>query len=75
MAVVVVPAVPPTSIVPSEVIVNSSLAAHVSLEVVEEEIVVLQSPAQAELLYKNNPENGQTDNYLAQKQRCPRPKD
>ena len=53
MAVVVVPAVPPTSIVPSEVIVNSSLAAHVSLEVVEDEIVVLQSPAQAELLYKN----------------------
>ena len=53
MAVVVVAAVPPTSIVPSEVIVNSSLAAHVSLEVVEVEIVVLQSPAQAELLYKN----------------------
>ena len=50
MAVVVVPAVPPTSIVPSEVIVNSSLAAHVSLAVVEDEIVVLQSPAQAELL-------------------------
>ena len=53
MAVVVVPVLPPTSIVPSEVIVNSSLAAHSSLEVVEEEIVVLQSPAQAELLYKN----------------------
>ena len=53
MAVVVLFAVPPTSIVPSEVIVNSSLAAHVSLEVVEDEIVVLQSPAQAELLYKN----------------------
>ena len=50
MAVVVVPAVLPTSIVPLEVIVNSSLAAHVSLEVVEEEIVVSQSPAQTKLL-------------------------
>ncbi len=28
-----------------QVIVNSSLSAHVSLEVVEDEIVVLQSPA------------------------------
>ena len=53
MAVVVVPAVPPTSIVPLEVIVNSSLAAHVSLEVVEEEIVALQSPAHAGPPYKN----------------------
>ena len=50
MAVVVVPAVPPTSIVPSEVIVYSSPAVQVSLAVVEEEIVVLQSPAQAKLL-------------------------